>query len=71
MAMKVAADILQGKNAEMIAADADQTVVEARRVMVGKTIGANLLEKDREIKDLNELVGWDYYENWRWHPSRQ
>jgi len=155
--MKVAGDILQGKNAEMIAADIDQTVLEVLRVMVENNIGAilvrregrivgiwtekdyvrnslqagfdprttrigdvmvptlhtaaydtpipklqemylglytryvmiekegryagllsigdvlraNLLEKDRELKNLNELVSWDYYEDWRWDPKKQ
>lgn len=154
--MKYAGDILQGKNTEMIAADADQTVMEALRVMVEKNIGAilvrdggrivgiwtekdfvrnslqagfdpkttrigevmtptlhtaaydtpipklqemylglytryvmiekegryigllsigdvlraNLLEKDRELKNLNTLVSWDYYEDWRWDPKK-
>ena len=155
--MKVAGDILQGKNAAMIAADIDQTVLEVLRVMVENNIGAilvrregrivgiwtekdyvrnslqagfdprttrigdvmvptlhtaaydkpipklqemylglytryvmiekegryagllsigdvlraNLLEKDRELKNLNELVSWDYYEDWRWDPKKQ
>lgn len=154
--MKVAGDILEGKNAEMVTAEADQTVFEALRVMVEKNIGAilvreggrikgiwtekdyvrsslqagfdtrttrigdvmtptlhtaaydtpipklqemylglytryvmiekegrfvgllsigdvlraNLLEKDRELKNLNELVSWDYYEDWRWDPKK-
>ena len=154
--MKYAGDILQGKNTEMIAADADQTVMEALRIMVENNIGAilvregdrivgiwtekdfvrnsqqagfdpkatrigdvmnatlhtasydtpipklqemylglytryvmiekegryigllsigdvlraNLLEKDRELKDLNTLVSWDYYEDWRWDPKK-
>ena len=154
--MKCAGDILRGKNAEMIAADADQTVQEALRIMVERNIGAilvrregrlvgiwtekdyvrnsqqagfdpkttrigevmtptlhtaahdtpvpklqemylglftryvmiekegryigllsigdvlraNLLEKDRELRNLNELVSWDYYEDWRWDPKK-
>ena len=44
----------------------------------GKTIGmvssgdvmrACIQEKDAELKQLNSIVGWDYYENWRWHPE--
>ena len=154
--MKYAGDILEGKKAEMVTASADQTVLEALRIMVEKNIGAilvrekdrivgiwtekdhvrnslqagfdpkttrigdvmtstlhtasydtpipklqemylglftryvmiekegrfigllsigdvlraNLLEKDRELKDLNELVSWDYYEDWRWDPKK-
>jgi hypothetical protein len=25
-----------------------------------------LREKDLELKDLNAIVSWEYYENWRW-----
>lgn len=154
--MKYAGDLLKGKNAEMIAVEADQTVREALRVMVEKNIGAvlvrregrvlgiwtekdyvrnslqagfdlqttrigdvmtptlhtaaydtpihklqemylglytryvmiekegrfigllsigdvlraDLLEKDRELRDLNELVSWEYYEDWRWDAKK-
>lgn len=49
-----------------------------RRILIekdGKIIGlltagdvmrACLEEKDEELKSLNALVGWDYYENWKW-----
>jgi len=154
--MQVAGDILQGKNAEMITAETQQTVMEVLQVMVEKNIGAilvregshiagiwtekdyirnslqagfdlkktrigdvmtpilhkasydtpipklqemylglytryvmiekegrfvgllsigdvlraNLLEKDRELKNLNKLVSWDYYEDWRWDSKK-
>ncbi len=44
----------------------------------GKTIGmvssgdvmkASIQEKDGELKQLNSMVGWDYYENWCWRPE--
>lgn len=44
----------------------------------GKTIGmvssgdvmkASIQEKDGELKQLNTMVGWDYYENWCWRPD--
>ena len=38
-------------------------------MVVEKNIGANLLAKDRELKNLNELVSWDGYEDWRWDPT--
>jgi CBS domain-containing protein len=155
--MKIAADLLKGKNSEMITAEADQTVLEALRVMVERNIGAilvrregrivgiwnekdyvrnslqagfdpkttrigdvmtptlhtaahdtpipklqemylglytryvmiekeghyigllsigdvlraDLLEKDRELRTLNQLVSWDYYEDWRWDTKKQ
>jgi len=154
--MKIAGDILQGKNAEMITAEAHQSVLEVLQVMVEKNIGAilvregdqiagiwtekdymrnslqagfdlkttrigdvmtailhkasydtpipklqemylglytryvmieregrfvgllsigdvlraNLLEKDQELKKLNQLVSWDYYEDWRWDAKK-
>jgi CBS domain-containing protein len=155
--MKFAGDILEGKNAEMIAVDAGQSVLETLRIMVEKNIGAilvregdriagiwtekdyvrnslqagfdsrtarigdymvatlhttpydtpipklqemylglytryvmiekegqyvgllsigdvlraNLLAKDREIKDLNAMASWEYYENWGWDPKKK
>jgi CBS domain-containing protein len=38
---------------------------------IGDVLRANLLEKDRELKDLNALTSWEYYENWRWDPQKQ
>ncbi|MEJ2536517.1 MAG: CBS domain-containing protein [Calditrichia bacterium] len=35
---------------------------------VGDVIKASIQEKDRELKDLNAMVSWEYYENWRWKP---
>jgi len=32
----------------------------------GDVIKANLWEKTRELKELNAIVSWEYYENWRW-----
>ncbi len=32
----------------------------------GDIIKASLREKDLELKDLNAIVSWEYYENWRW-----
>lgn len=155
--MKYAGDLLEGKNADMIAAEADQSVLEVLRIMVEKNIGAilvkendrivgiwtekdfvrnslqagfdprtarigdymtttlhkasyttpipkleemylglytryvmiekegqyvgllsigdvlraNLLAKDREIKDLSAMASWEYYENWGWDPKKK
>jgi CBS domain-containing protein len=33
---------------------------------VGDVIKASLIEKDQELKALNSMVSWEYYENWRW-----
>jgi signal-transduction protein with cAMP-binding, CBS, and nucleotidyltransferase domain len=26
-------------------------------------------EKDSELKQLNSMVSWDYYEDWKWKPE--
>lgn len=35
-------------------------------ISTGDVIKANLMEKTRELRQLNAMVGWEYYENWRW-----
>jgi signal-transduction protein with cAMP-binding, CBS, and nucleotidyltransferase domain len=32
----------------------------------GDVIKAALHDKTKEFNDLNEMVSWEYYENWRW-----
>lgn len=32
----------------------------------GDVIRAALIEKTREYEELNKMLGWEYYENWRW-----
>ena len=32
----------------------------------GDVMKAVMIEKDRELKDINSFVSWEYYENWRW-----
>ncbi len=32
----------------------------------GDIIRATLNEKNNELEKLNAMVGWEYYENWRW-----
>jgi signal-transduction protein with cAMP-binding, CBS, and nucleotidyltransferase domain len=34
---------------------------------IGDVVRANLLKKDEEVKALNAIAGWEYYENWGWH----
>jgi CBS domain-containing protein len=38
---------------------------------IGDVLRALLLEKDKEIKELNQIAGWEYYENWGWHCQYQ
>ncbi len=34
---------------------------------IGDVLRASLLEKNSEIKELNQIASWEYYENWGWH----
>jgi signal-transduction protein with cAMP-binding, CBS, and nucleotidyltransferase domain len=34
---------------------------------IGDVVRANLLKKHEEVKALNAIAGWEYYENWGWH----
>ena len=38
-------------------------------VSSGDVMKASIQEKDSELKQLNTMVGWDYYENWCWRPD--
>ena len=35
----------------------------------GDVMKCAIQEKDDELKQLNAMVGWEYYENWRWKPK--
>lgn len=34
----------------------------------GDVMKCVILEKDSELKQLNSIVSWDYYEDWKWKP---
>ena len=36
----------------------------------GDVMRATMQEKDEELKKLNAMVSWDYYENWKWEKSK-
>lgn len=38
-------------------------------VSSGDVMKAAIHAKDTELKQLNAMVSWDYYENWRWRPE--
>jgi CBS domain-containing protein len=38
---------------------------------IGDVLRASLLEKDRQIKKLNSLASWQYYENWGWDRKKR
>jgi CBS domain-containing protein len=33
---------------------------------IGDVLRATLIEQDRQIKSLNKIASWEYYENWGW-----
>ncbi len=40
-------------------------------VSIGDVLRANLLAKDRQIKELNSMASWQYYENWGWDRDKK
>jgi hypothetical protein len=36
----------------------------------GDVMKANLNEKTKELEELNAMVSWEYYENWRWKAGK-
>lgn len=40
-------------------------------VSIGDVLRANLLEKDQQIKELNSMASWQYYENWGWDRKKK
>lgn len=39
-------------------------------ISIGDALRASMLEKDRQIKELNEIAGWEYYESWGWDRKK-
>ena len=39
-------------------------------VSIGDVLRANLLDKDRQITELNSMASWQYYENWGWDRKK-
>jgi len=33
---------------------------------VGDVMKSMINEKTKELKDINEIINWEYYENWQW-----
>ena len=40
-------------------------------ISIGDVLRASLLEKDKQMKELNKMVGWEYYENWGWDRKKR
>ena len=38
---------------------------------IGDVLRASLLEKDSQIKKLNTIASWQYYENWGWDRDKK
>ncbi|MEJ2155139.1 MAG: CBS domain-containing protein [Desulfobacteraceae bacterium] len=38
---------------------------------IGDVLRASLLEQDRQIKELNEIASWEYYEDWGWDRKKR
>jgi signal-transduction protein with cAMP-binding, CBS, and nucleotidyltransferase domain len=37
---------------------------------IGDVLRASLVEKDRKIRELNQIASWEYYENWNWERKK-
>ncbi|MBW2711538.1 MAG: hypothetical protein JRC58_06540 [Deltaproteobacteria bacterium] len=38
---------------------------------IGDVLRATLIDQDRQIKELNKIASWEYYENWGWHRNKR
>ena len=38
---------------------------------IGDVLRADLLEKEAELKKLNKIASWNYYENWGWGRKKK
>ena len=38
---------------------------------IGDVLRASLLEQDQQIKELNAIASWDYYEDWGWDRKKR
>ena len=38
---------------------------------IGDVLRASLIEKDRQIKSMNKIDSWEYYENWGWDRKKR
>lgn len=37
---------------------------------IGDVMRASLLDQDRQIKELNKIASWEYYEDWGWDRKK-
>jgi signal-transduction protein with cAMP-binding, CBS, and nucleotidyltransferase domain len=50
-------------------------LIEENGEFIGLLSGGDVMkcvihEKDTELRQLNSMVSWDYYENWKWTPEK-
>jgi signal-transduction protein with cAMP-binding, CBS, and nucleotidyltransferase domain len=50
-------------------------LIEENGEYIGLLSGGDVMkcvihEKDAELRQLNSMVSWDYYENWKWKPDK-
>ena len=50
-------------------------LIEEDGDIIGLVSGGDVMkcvvhEKDAELRQLNSMVSWDYYENWKWNPKK-
>ena len=50
-------------------------LIEENGEFIGMISGGDVMkcvihEKDAELRQLNSMVSWDYYENWKWQPEK-
>ncbi len=38
---------------------------------IGDVLRASLMEQDRQIRELNKIASWEYYENWGWDRNKR
>ncbi len=38
---------------------------------IGDVLRASLLEQDQQIKELNQIASWEYYEDWGWDRKKR
>ena len=50
-------------------------LIEENGEYIGMLSGGDVMkcvihEKDTELRQLNSMVSWDYYEDWKWQPEK-
>ena len=50
-------------------------LIEENGEYIGMISGGDVMkcvihDKDAELRQLNSMVSWDYYENWKWTPEK-